>query len=91
MLKIVKLLKACEAFSQLVRTSEEQLSLFPEEQLEYYPNESDKTSLKSQLNRLRSAMAKAAQSVYNDWAPDEEGIDEIYGGGGICDDISREI
>lgn len=83
--------KKSSAYLDFIKKAQEQLSLFSEEQLEYYPNELDKTSLKSQLNRLRSAMAKAAQSVYNDWAPDEEGIDEIYGGGGICDDISGEI
>jgi len=33
----------------------------------------------------------AAQKVYDEWAPDEEGYDEVFGGGGICDEISKEI
>jgi hypothetical protein len=77
--------------SEIIKSAEEQLSLFSDEDLEYHSNVKDKTSLKYQLIRLRSAMAKAAQLVYDEWSPDEEGLDDVYGSGGICDDISREI
>lgn len=36
-------------------------------------------------------MAKAAQKVYDQWVQNAEGIDEVYGAGGICDDISEAI
>lgn len=40
------------------------------------------------LNAVRPLLARAAQKVYNQWQPDEEGFDEEYGSGGICDDIA---
>jgi hypothetical protein len=37
---------------------------------------------------LGAELAAAAQSVYDDWLQDEDGIDEVYGGGGICHDVA---
>lgn len=48
------------------------------------------TPLLKELNRLRPEMAKAAQAVYDDWQPGEDG-DEVYGSGGICDAIAEAI
>lgn len=45
----------------------------------------------SKLNAHRSQMAKAAQAVYEDWEQDEEGVDDHYGEGGICDDVAGAI
>lgn len=49
--------------------------------------------LKQELEQeeLCQQMAVAAQEVYNDWAQDDEGVDEERGGGGICDAISEAI
>lgn len=49
------------------------------------------TKLVQDINSLKSLLVKAAQSVYNQWEQDEEGYDEIYGGGGICDDIAEAM
>lgn len=35
--------------------------------------------------------AAAAQAVYDSWLQDEEGFDEVYGGGGICDDVADAV
>jgi len=43
--------------------------------------------LKKDLNKLRPALAAAAQKIYDEWAPDEEGIDDELGSGGICDRV----
>lgn len=43
------------------------------------------------LMALRPQMAAAAQSIYNEWTQDEEGFDEEFGGGGICDQISQAL
>lgn len=43
------------------------------------------------LKTLRGELAEAAQLVYNDWSQDPEGIDEVYGAGGICDAIADAI
>lgn len=36
-------------------------------------------------------MAKAVQRVYDEWVQNHEGIDEVYGAGGICDDVAEAI
>ena len=36
-------------------------------------------------------MARAAQKVYDEWEVDEDGLDDVYGGGGICDDIASAM
>lgn len=33
-------------------------------------------------------LLKAAQAVYDQWAQDDDGYDDEYGGGGICHDIA---
>jgi hypothetical protein len=46
-------------------------------------------SLLQKLNKLRSKLASAAQEILNEWVQDEEGLDEVFGGGGPCDRISE--
>jgi len=44
--------------------------------------------------QLRAAIPQIvarAQHVYNEWAQDEEGLDEELGEGGICDQIAEEV
>jgi len=48
-------------------------------------------TLKQELEILRPQMAAAAQAIYNDWSPDDEGLDDIYGGGGPCDEIAEAL
>lgn len=45
---------------------------------------------KSDLMKLRTEIAHAAQKIYDEWSP-EDGIDEELGAGGICDQIANEI
>lgn len=35
--------------------------------------------------------AAGAQEVYDDWTQNEEGWDEMYGGGGICDNVALAL
>jgi GNAT superfamily N-acetyltransferase len=46
---------------------------------------------KQSLLQLRPQMAAAAQKVYDEWVPNDEGEDDTFGGGGICDQISEAI
>ena len=46
------------------------------------------TPLYRKLLSLRSQFASAAQKVYAAWDQDEEGMDDEYGAGGICQDIA---
>jgi len=48
-------------------------------------------TLKQELETLRPQIAATAQKIYDDWVPNEEGMDEVYGGGGPCDDIASAI
>lgn len=48
-------------------------------------------NLLNDLLRLRPQIAKAAQQVVDEWSPDEEGIDEVYGSGGVCDEVAQAI
>jgi hypothetical protein len=50
-----------------------------------------KGPLYQKLMGIRLQMAQAAQKVYDEWYQDEEGYDEMYGGGGICHDIAEAI
>jgi hypothetical protein len=47
--------------------------------------------LGAELMRLRGAMAKAAQAVYDDWEQDDEGFDCELGSGGVCDQIASAL
>lgn len=46
---------------------------------------------RADLNKYLPAMAVAAQQAYDQWEQDDEGIDEMLGGGGICQDVAEEI
>jgi len=48
-------------------------------------------ALKSKLESLKTQFATVAQEVYNEWEQDHEGYDEMYGSGGICDDIADKM
>lgn len=58
------------------------------EQLSYEQVYENKMKL---LKSLAPKIAQAAQKVYDAWEQDEDGMDDIYGGGGICDDIAEVI
>jgi len=47
--------------------------------------------LLDKLETLRPQLASAAQRIYDEWQQDADGVDEVYGSGGCCDDISQEI
>jgi hypothetical protein len=47
--------------------------------------------LVQQLNALRPQIAEAATRIFQEWTQDEDGFDDVYGGGGICDDVASEI
>lgn len=42
----------------------------------------------SVLENLRADLCLEAQKIYDDWEQDEDGYDEEYGHGGICQDIA---
>ena len=48
-------------------------------------------TLQQELETLRPQMATAAQQVYDDWNPDKEGLDPVYGEGGPCDEITAAL
>ena len=48
-------------------------------------------TLLDELLAVREQMAAAAQQVYDEWEQDEEGLDEQFGGGGICDEIQSAM
>jgi len=43
------------------------------------------------LERLRPELARAAQAVVDGWEQDEDGVDEDYGAGGVCDSVSEAM
>lgn len=45
----------------------------------------------SEITALVPEIVVAAQAVYDDWQQDQDGNDEQYGSGGICDQINQEI
>lgn len=47
--------------------------------------------LYQQLVALRPQMAQEAQEIYNGWTQDADGLDDEFGGGGICDQVSQAI
>jgi hypothetical protein len=42
-------------------------------------------------NEWKTKAAAAAQEVYDSWQQDADGDDEVYGGGGICDDVAVAV
>ena len=55
------------------------------------PGEMSKDEVIFDLNSSRNEIVKRSQKVLDDWGQDEEGIDELLGGGGACDGISCVI
>lgn len=55
--------------------------------------EEDFSHLKNEahLKSLFPLFVQAAQKVYDEWEQDEEGVDEVLGTGGICQDIAAAI
>lgn len=47
--------------------------------------------LRAQLAELRPQMAAAAQVVYDDWGQNDDGFDEEFGEGGICDRVAEAL
>lgn len=47
--------------------------------------------LKQQLLALRPKLAEVAQSVVDSWQQDEDGWDEDFGSGGVCDRVAEEM
>jgi hypothetical protein len=48
-------------------------------------------ALVDELFAVRDQIAAAAQIVYDEWVQDEDGFDEQFGGGGICDEVQRAM
>lgn len=48
----------------------------------------NKSDMYENLLNIRGDLILAAQKIYNEWKQDEDGYDEVYGSGGICDDIA---
>ena len=46
--------------------------------------------LEQNMNTIKKEIVYKAQQIYDDWNQ-EDGIDDIYGSGGICDEIARSI
>jgi len=49
------------------------------------------SKIKSDLEKLKADFARVAQEVYDGWEQDEDGHDEQFGYGGICDAIADAI
>ena len=47
--------------------------------------------LAATLTKLRPLLAQAATAALADWQPDENGFDELLGGGGCCDQIAQSM
>jgi hypothetical protein len=43
------------------------------------------------LHSLKPKFIVVAQKIYDDWEQDDEGFDDLYGVGGICDDIADKF
>lgn len=43
------------------------------------------------LRGIASELAAAAQPIYDAWDQDADGMDQVYGGGGICQDIASAL
>lgn len=47
--------------------------------------------MEATLKILKPKFVEAAQEVYDDWIQDEQGHDQVYGTGGICDQIAEKM
>lgn len=47
--------------------------------------------LKESIESLRPRLAEAAQEVIDSWEQDEDGCDEEFGSGGICDSVAQAM
>lgn len=48
-------------------------------------------SLAGDLEALRPQLAATVQQVLDQWQPDSEGFDELFGYGGACDEVARAM
>ena len=48
-------------------------------------------NLGEDLSGLKGNLASAAQEVYDEWDPSEEGFDIKFGSGGICDSVASSM
>jgi 2'-5' RNA ligase len=73
--------------------NEESESLTPGGSLKGLLNKTakDVSGLLCTIRLARPNIARRAQKIYDAWEQDEEGTDEEYGSGGICDAIAEEI
>lgn len=47
--------------------------------------------LRESIEALRPELARAAQKVVDSWEQDEEGMDDEFGEGGVCDFVARAM
>ena len=76
-----------------VKETSSYVNEFDEDDEEDEEEEEDFSHLKDEafLRSLAPLMAKAAQKEYDEWEQDEEGVDEVLGTGGICQDIAANM
>lgn len=43
------------------------------------------------MSDWRDVAVERVQAIYDAWTQDEDGMDDEYGGGGICDDVADAI
>lgn len=56
-----------------------------------YNYSGDKKELYDYIKSLSPYFVQKAQKIYDEWEQDENGVDEILGTGGICQDIAEEM
>lgn len=54
-------------------------------------SQDEKEELRQFLISLNDKFVNAAQKVYDEWEQNEDGMDEILGAGGICQDIAEDM
>jgi hypothetical protein len=47
--------------------------------------------LRESIEALRPRLAEAAQKVVDSWEQDEDGMDDTFGGGGVCDAVANSL
>lgn len=73
--------------SKRIKLTQEQCTMLQESKIEPITL----SKIKSDLEKLRADFARVAQEVYDGWEQDEDGHDEQFGYGGICDAIADAI